>query len=312
MSVSDPSRALTLGFVHNNLLRHSERRDDAAAVAAWLADAKARTVVLAGDMPVLIRNAGAPVSVARFALVEADALGPALNRYFLGADADGPVFATQIDAALAEPLKARGFGVADMRSVALNGFASREDTAALGTAKALMAWHDSHRFCAKCGEPSQVAATGWRRDCPACKAQHFPRTDPVVIMLAHHGDRCLLGRSPRFQHPMYSTLAGFVEPGETIEAAVRRETAEEAGIVCGAVEYCFSQPWPFPMSLMIGCLAQAETEELTVDYSELVDARWFTRDETMAMLEGRHAEGFQCPAPMSIAHHLIRLWIARG
>ncbi|MGL4323170.1 MAG: NAD(+) diphosphatase [Beijerinckiaceae bacterium] len=312
--MTDPARALTLGFVDNPLNRHSEQRDDAQAMAAWLADADARTLVLAGDLPVLMPQSalsGRAGAQARFALTQAAAFGTPLNTFFMGTDEGGPLFATQIDAALAEPLKAQGFGVTDMRTIAVRGLAAPADVAALGMAKALMAWHDTHRFCAKCGAPSAVASAGWRRDCPTCKAQHFPRTDPVVIMLAHHGDQCLLGRSPRFPTPMYSALAGFMEPGETIEDAVRREILEESAIVCGRVDYCLSQPWPFPMSLMIGCLAQAQTSAITFDRTELLDARWFSRDETLALLENRHPEGLNCPTPISIAHQLMRQWVAR-
>jgi len=150
---------------------------------------------------------------------------------------------------------------------------------------------------------------GWRRDCPSCGAQHFPRTDPVVIMLTERGDRCLLGRQPHFAPGMWSTLAGFVEPGETIEEAVRRETLEEAGVTTGAVRYFASQPWPFPMSLMIGCIATATSEDLVIDRNELEDARWFARDEVAEMLMRTHPDGLFVPPPIAIAHHLIRSFI---
>jgi NAD+ diphosphatase len=157
-----------------------------------------------------------------------------------------------------------------------------------------------------------VVEGGWRRDCPACNGQHFPRTDPVVIMLAINGERCLLGRSGRFAATMWSCLAGFVEPGEAIEDAVRRETREEAGIVCGRVVYFASQPWPFPTSLMIGCHAEAISTELSVDRSELEDARWFTREEAALMLLRRHPQGLTMPPPVAIAHHIIRAYIEDG
>jgi NAD+ diphosphatase len=137
---------------------------------------------------------------------------------------------------------------------------------------------------------------------------HFPRTDPVVIMLAVDGDACLLGRQPRFPKGMYSALAGFVEPGETIEAAVRREIREEAAVICRAVQYFASQPWPFPASLMIGCFAEAESRSLEVDRVELEDARWFRRDETIALIERRHPDGLTAPTSMAIAHHLLKRW----
>jgi NAD+ diphosphatase len=153
---------------------------------------------------------------------------------------------------------------------------------------------------------------GWRRDCGACKTQHFPRTDPVVIMLPVAGERCLLGRSHRFTTSMWSCLAGFVEPGETIEEAVRREVREEAGIVCGRVGYFASQPWPFPSSLMIGCHAQALTQEIVVDRNELDDARWFDREEAAQMLARRHPAGLTATVPMAIAYHIIRAWVEDG
>ncbi len=155
-------------------------------------------------------------------------------------------------------LAARTSNSIDLRSIAAGGLVPADQTGMLGSAKALMHWHARRSFCSNCGARTEVAAAGWRRECPICKMHHFPRTDPVVIMLAVDGDACLLGRQPRFPKGMYSALAGFVEPGETIEAAVRREIMEEAGVACGEVRYFASQPWPFPSSLMIGCFAEAQ------------------------------------------------------
>ncbi|HEX9168811.1 MAG TPA: NAD(+) diphosphatase, partial [Roseiarcus sp.] len=196
----------------------------------------------------------------------------------------------------------------DLRSIAMGGLVPQDQAAMLAAAKALMNWHARHRFCANCGALTQVAVAGWRRDCPVCKAIHFPRTDPVVIMLAVVGDACLLGRQPRFPKGMYSALAGFVEPGETVEAAVRREIWEEAGLACGAVQYFASQPWPFPASLMIGCFAEARDRSIKVDHVELEDARWFSREEAVSMLEKRHPDRVAAPIPMAIAHHLLKRW----
>ena len=154
-----------------------------------------------------------------------------------------------------------------------------------------------------------MSAAGWRRDCDNCHAQHFPRTDPVVIMLVTEGDRCLLGRQARFGKGMYSALAGFLEPGETIEEAVRREVREEAGIQVGAVQYVASQPWPFPSSLMIGCMGTALSTHIILDRLELEDARWFTRSEAETMLAGTHPDGLGAPQPIAIAHHLLRYWV---
>jgi NAD+ diphosphatase len=156
-----------------------------------------------------------------------------------------------------------------------------------------------------------VTVSGFRRDCPNCQTQHFPRTDPVAIMLPVRGDRCLLGRSARFATRVYSALAGFIEHGETIEAAVRREIKEESGIICGRVTYLASQPWPFPMSLMIGCHAEALTEGIIVDPQEIEDARWFTRAEARAILKGEHPE-VACPPPIAIAHWLIKAFAEAG
>lgn len=184
------------------------------------------------------------------------------------------------------------------------------DAAALAaTARAVLLWHLSHRFCAACGAASSPAQAGWQRVCPACAATHFPRTDPVVIMLVTRGNRLLLGRSPGWPPGMYSCLAGFVEPGETIEDAVRREVAEETGVVTGRVTYLASQPWPFPASLMIGCRAEALSDTLTIDPAEIEDALWLTREEMVAVMDNRHPV-VRPARPGAIAHALIAAWLA--
>ncbi|GLS85502.1 NADH pyrophosphatase [Cypionkella aquatica] len=155
-------------------------------------------------------------------------------------------------------------------------------------AKAVLHWHASHGFCATCGAPSQISHAGWQRGCAACGAQHFPRTDPVVIMLVVRGNKLLLGRSAPWPEGMYSLLAGFVEPGETLEAAVRREVFEETGITTGPVRYLASQPWPFPASLMFGCIAEATSDQITLDPVELEDALWVTREELVEVMAGQH------------------------
>jgi NAD+ diphosphatase len=194
----------------------------------------------------------------------------------------------------------------------VQGLVGPDHLAPLAEAKALLSWHARHRFCANCGARTEMSQAGWKRECPSCKVEHFPRTDPVAIMLAIDGDNCLLGRAGRFVQNMWSCLAGFIEPGESIEDAVRRETLEEAGITCGEVKYFRSQPWPFPMSLMIGCHARATSTKITVDRSELEDARWFTRDEVALMFVGQHPEGISIPPPIAIAHHIIRAWVEEG
>lgn len=177
------------------------------------------------------------------------------------------------------------------------------------TAKALLAWHQSHRFCACCGHPSDMTQAGWQRVCPSCKAPHFPRTDPVVIMLITHGDKVLMGRSPGWPEGMYSLLAGFVEPGETLEAAVRRETLEETGVRVGAVSYLASQPWAFPMSLMFGCAGEALSREIIVDPAEIEEACWISRQDMMTVFAGEHPV-IKPARKGAIAHFLLKNWLA--
>ena len=193
---------------------------------------------------------------------------------------------------------------------------SASEAAILAQARSLVDWHDRHGFCAVCGSPTTLGEAGYMRACQndSCKTQHFPRTDPVVIMLVARADRCLLGRNKRFPtRKRYSTLAGFVEPGESMEEAVRREVFEEAGIVVGRVSYHSSQPWPFPSSLMIGCIAEAESDEINIDSNELQDALWLTRIELahcFKSLDYKSVDGqLEIPPPDAIAHHLIKSWV---
>ena len=186
-----------------------------------------------------------------------------------------------------------------------------EDEAPLFAAALSLAWwHSRHLFCANCGASTEIERGGWSRRCPECTAQHFPRVDPVVIMLAEHEGRLLLGRQPQYPPGRYSALAGFLEPGESIEAAVARELQEEAGIKVADVTYVASQPWPFPSSLMIGCHARALEDELTIDRTELDDARWFTREEIAAALAGDADAAFQPPPRFAIARTLLDHWLA--
>lgn len=199
------------------------------------------------------------------------------------------------------------FGFAELRSVMTRLDAAEASCAA--TARAILHWHRSHGFCATCGAATDPVLAGWQRGCPSCGAQHFPRTDPVVIMLVTHGNRVLLGRSPGWPQGMYSCLAGFVEPGETIEAAVRREVFEESGVRVGAVRYLASQPWPFPASLMLGCVAEAESEEIRIDPAELEDALWLSREELLEASAGLNP-AIRPARRGAIAHFLLQLWLA--
>ncbi|KIN62401.1 Hydrolase [Sulfitobacter noctilucicola] len=183
------------------------------------------------------------------------------------------------------------------------------DAELAATGKAIIGWHDIHGYCAKCGAPTIVTQAGWQRSCPTCRASHFPRTDPVVIMLITHGNSVLMGRSPGWPQGMYSLLAGFVEPGETLEAAVRREVFEEAGVRVGAVNYLASQPWPFPASLMFGCQGEATSTDISIDPVEIEDAQWVTREEMMEVFAGNHVSIL--PARKgAIAHFLLENWLA--
>jgi len=224
---------------------------------------------------------------------------------FLGLLDDKAHFAPVPDSGAAGPAMPRAWQVMQMLTP--------EDLAIYGGAKALVDWHARHRFCANCGAPTNIAKGGWQRNCDDCGAQHFPRTDPVTIMLVEHEDKLLLGRQPRFPPRMYSALAGFVEPGETIEEAVAREVQEEAGVRVRDVRYLSSQPWPFPSQLMIGCTSLAESPEIKIDRTELDDARWFTREE---LEDARHAgpqgnETLIFPQKFAIAHRLITWWLDR-
>ncbi len=194
----------------------------------------------------------------------------------------------------------------DLRSLAIQAALDQGDLAALAQARSYLHWHTANRFCGRCGAALQSKGGGTSRICPSCDAEIFPRVDPVVIMLAIDGERCLLGRQARFAPGMYSALAGFLEPGETIEEAVRREVKEESGIRVGRVAYHSSQPWPFPHSLMIGCHAEALSTDVDRDAEELEDCRWFDREEVRLMLAGAHPDGLKAPFPMAIAHHLIK------
>jgi NAD+ diphosphatase len=253
------------------------------------------------------------------------ALAMAREPLFLGLDGDQPCFAADLSDWMPEagvgaavgafsdptvqhhPALGPEVGFHELRGL-MTRLSPREAELA-ATAKALVQWHRSHGFCAACGAASVVTQGGWQRSCPACGAQHFPRTDPVVIMLVTRGNATLIGRSPGWPEGMFSVLAGFVEPGETLEAAVRREVMEEAGITCGAVGYLASQPWPFPASLMIGMRTEAITGEITIDPEELEEALWITREDLVQVLAGQHPR-IRPPRRGAIAEFLLRNWLA--
>jgi NAD+ diphosphatase len=319
-----PEPSALTGFAGAPLDRLDAIRDDPDRQAALLRQPSTRLLAFCRDKPIL-KTGGAQISAA-FTLEEAQNLGLQRELVMLGALSGRAYFAAQIDdgAAFMREFSDEGplgdtrelvmsgrpdLTLGELRSLALDETLTPEEIGLLGCAKSVLYWHARHRFCSACGAPSQQSASGWRRDCPSCKAMHFPRTDPVVIMLAVRGDFCLLGRQPRFTKGMYSALAGFLEPGETIENAVRREIREESGVQLDRIAYFASQPWPFPSSIMIGCVAEAISEDIQIDRTELEDCRWFSRAELKTMFEGKHVENYGVPQKIAIARLLMRAWM---
>ena len=272
-------------------------------------------LVAGAGPPTLLQPIGQAMPPARPILwlgAQAGILAPKALRLFLGETATGaPVFALDMPASFnldASPIA--GLGVFEDFRVAATGMDAFNGGAA-ATARALFEWHHRHGFCSVCGTKTLVEEAGWKRRCQSCGTEHFPRTDPVVIMLVVKGDKALMGRQAAWRPGFWSCLAGFVEPGETLEQAAAREVFEESGIKCSAVaDYLFCQPWPFPSSLMIGMILEAENEEVTVDTSELEAARWFTREEVALMMSGKHLTAFG-PMSIAIAHHVVMAWLER-
>ena len=295
------------GFASNTLDRMSNQREDHVFVGGLRAASTTRCLVLSGEIPALKHED--EVLQALFTFAEAEALGTANHTVFLGCHGDRALFARSIETSSHDNAQERGaLSFIDLRTIATQGLVTPDIVGALSHAKSLLYWHKHNSFCANCGEPTRASVGGSRRECDHCNRHHFPRLEPVVIMLVTDGDRCLLGRQARFPPGMYSCLAGFAEIGETLEDAVRREVMEEAGLSIGAVRYYASQPWPFPSSLMIGCFAEATSTAITVDTTELEDARWVSREEAKQMLARSHPNGFICPPKLAIANLLMRSW----
>ena len=286
---------MTLAFAGYPLDRADPVRADPARLAA-LAVPQAKLLRLDGLIPPLgddgrlqwgrVADAGEGAELVFLGLLEGEAL-----------------FAAVPDGGDTDPAYAR------RETWAALGRLEADDLALYGGARSVLDWHARHRFCSQCGLPTTMAKGGWQRDCGACAASHFPRVDPVAIMLVEHEGRLLLGRNAGFPPGTYSALAGFVEPGETIEEAVAREVFEEVGVRVRDVRYIASQPWPFPSQLMIGCIGYADSLELAIDKTEIDDARWFARDEVARAMAGDESAGFLPPMPQAIAHHLLRWWL---
>ena len=295
-------------FITHILDRAAHLRTNDEKLFALEGDRSARAYVVYRDSLVVKQEAEGPRAL--LTIDEALTFGANPGTIFLGLRDGAAVFGMGIKAEAVEKLLMRNdVAVTELRGMAMQGVVPPNELSAIATAKSMVSWHQRHGFCANCGTRSAMKEGGWKRDCPNCKTEHFPRTDPVVIMLVTSGDKCLMGRQKHFPTGMWSCLAGFVEVAETIEDAVRREIFEESGIRCTDVSYYMTQPWPYPSSLMIGCVARATNEDIVVDRTELEDARWFDRAEAMLMLKREHPDGLAGPHPFAIAHHLLGCWL---
>jgi len=275
-------------FSGPGLDRADALRSDPEAIARLASSESARSLIWRDGLP----------AIGGDGLLE---WGPADDpQLFLGFDGDAPRFT-------AVPDRVEGAATA----FKLMGSLADVQAPLFAAAVSLGRWHGSHPHCARCGARTEIIRGGWSRRCPVCEAEHYPRVDPVVMMLVEHDGRVLLGRQPHYPPGRYSALAGFLEVGETIEEAVRRELREEAGVEVENIEYVTSQPWPFPSSLMIGCTARALSTDLTIDTNELDDARWFSLAEVRGALDGREDSAFQAPPRFAIARTLLEHWAER-
>ncbi|WP_373505957.1 NAD(+) diphosphatase [Aestuariivirga sp.] len=278
---------MPLAYVVNTLDRKANDRPDASWIATQRARPDAKLVRISGDSAVLRDGQ----------LLTGNAETGPLT-VFLGLDSMlTPWFACKTD---------ETEGLRDLRSLAMEEALPPEQLGILAQARSLIQWHERRTFCSNCGAKNEIADAGYRRHCPSCNMDHFPRTDPVAIMVVVHEGRILLGRQSAWKPGMYSALAGFVEPGETIEDAARREVFEESGVRVGAVRYVTSQPWPFLSNLMIGLIGEALSDEITLDQKELEDARWFSPEEARMMVERTHPQNLYAANPMAIAHDLVK------
>jgi NAD+ diphosphatase len=288
--------SLRTGFTGSPLDRADHLRLDEARLAGLASSLTARLLRLSSLDPVLDENG-------RLAWGSLAELETGTEAIFLGLSGDTPLFAPLV---LAEPGQ-RAWSV-----FSILGLMAPEEAAIWGAARSLIEWHNRHLFCGRCGSATLSFRGGWGRRCSGCGLEHFPRIDPVVIMLAEHDGRVLLGRQPQYPAGRFSALAGFIEPGESIEEAVARELKEEAGIEVSDVRYVASQPWPFPGQLMIACTASAQSDALTLDRNELEDAMWASRAEVGAALSGDRGARFVAPPPFAIANTLLRHWAERS
>jgi NAD+ diphosphatase len=308
-------------FAGNPLDRASDRRTNPEWIAQQLASSESLGIALWNGRPFVEPAQKAEDAAAedptglQIAYLPAKLVGELAGGperlLFMGLWKDTAVFAVDLED-VADPGEGplQGFGkFEDLRATALR--LPPTEAAIVATAKQMFEWRRRHPHCAVCGQRSEAMDGGWKRKCPSCETEHFPRTDPVVIMLAYHGDRCLLGRQEAWPKGMFSALAGFLEPGESIEEACARELSEEAGLRARKVRYHSTQPWPYPSSLMIGLIAEVEDDEGVADLAELSEIRWFTRSQAKDLIAGK-LEGVAAPGKLAIAHQLIKAWVEEG
>jgi len=303
--MSKPVPAFTSGLERAHHLREdagwlAARRGDETTAWILLQNDKVLVQPLDGDWTPLLQ--GAPRSTVLSQIT------PQSLQAFIGLSPQGnAIFA----ATLAQPYDAAVLGceLVDLRSFALRHTENDWIQAATATARSVIGWLDAHRHCGHCGTKVEVRLGGWRTACPNCGATAHPRIDPSVIMLVKNGDSCILARKSSMPPGLYTVLAGFVEPGETIEVAVQREVTEEVGVTCNRVSYIASQPWPFWSTLMIACIAETMERELTVDKTELEHARWATRDEVRKLLLGQASDGMKAPPAFAVSRVLLQAFV---
>jgi NAD+ diphosphatase len=296
-------------FAGNTFDRGDQERRDEEQLTKMVRQSNARILPFHKLMPLVKRNPHAELAWISHEFLDAlpeEAGGPKFLGFDEGRNPHFAVDITKVEDPSGIAAIASGASFEDGRAAATD--VPAEQSGILAQARSNLNWHATHRFCSVCGTESQSQRGGLMRACPNCKTQHFPRTDPVAIMMVYQGDRCVMGQTrARVTTTFYSCLAGFMDQGESIEEGVRREVREEAGIEVGKVTYHSSQPWPFPNSLMIGCHAEAISDEIVVDEGEMSDVRWFSKDEVLLALEDK-LPGVNIPGPIAIAHHLIKSW----
>lgn len=291
-------------FSGNPLDRADQLRTHPDILDSMAEDSGARLIVLAQNQVLT-----GPVGEITWLKPQQCRYLPVSEKVFLGIMDDTMHYAVNLDGApdeFADMFPDSKFR--DARAIAMKAGHANPELGIIAQAKSILSWHSSHRYCSNCGAESRLSKAGYERQCAACGTSHFPRTDPVVIMLACHGQKVLLGRGPHLPPGFFSALAGFMEPGETIEEAVARELMEEAGVRATKVNIVANQPWPWPSSLMIGCIADVENMDLKLDEKEIDDARWMSKDEIQASLRGETPD-LMLPPAIAIAHDLIQHWL---